>query len=259
MQPAVPPNASLRDEAKPRDTGLHAFGSRRILGLRVDASSYGRAVEAILEMAATGGGVTCVATVHMLMEAYDDPGYGRILNASELVTSDGMPLVWALRALGLPQAERVYGPDLTPALCAAAASCGVPVGFYGGTPEVLDALSRALLARFAGLRIAFRHSPPFRALTAEEDAQVVDAIRESGTRILFVGLGCPGRSAGWRSTASGSTAPRWASAPPSTSWRATSARPRAGSRAPVSSGCSAWCASRAACGVAMRCTIRASW
>src|SRR5262245_9261440 len=113
--------------AKPRDTGLHAFGSRRIVGLRVDASSYGRTVEAILEMAAHGGGVTCVATVHTLMEGHDDPGFGRIVNASELVTSDGMPLVWTLRALGLPQAERVYGPDLLPALCAAAAATGVPV------------------------------------------------------------------------------------------------------------------------------------
>ena len=34
-------------------------------------------------------------------------------------------------------------------------------------------------------------SPPFRALTPEEDERVVEAIRESGARILFVGLGCP--------------------------------------------------------------------
>src|SRR5215813_13725321 len=100
-----------------RDAGLAAFGARRILGMRVDASSYERAVLAILDMAEAGGGTTCVATVHMVMEAYDDPGFQRIVNSADLVTSDGMPLVWALRARGLGEAERVYGPDLVPAVC----------------------------------------------------------------------------------------------------------------------------------------------
>jgi N-acetylglucosaminyldiphosphoundecaprenol N-acetyl-beta-D-mannosaminyltransferase len=34
-------------------------------------------------------------------------------------------------------------------------------------------------------------SPPFRKLTPEEDAAIVQQIAESDTRILFVGLGCP--------------------------------------------------------------------
>ena len=177
--------------AKPRDAGLGAFGSRRILGMRVDATSYARAAEAIAEMAETGGGVTCVANVHMVMEACDDPAFQRAVNASELVTSDGMPLVWTLRARGLPHAERVYGPDLVPEVCALAASRGIPIGFYGGHPDVVARMGERLVARFPGLRIALAMSPPFRALSAEEDAQVVEAIRESGARILFVGLGCP--------------------------------------------------------------------
>jgi N-acetylglucosaminyldiphosphoundecaprenol N-acetyl-beta-D-mannosaminyltransferase len=174
-----------------RDAGLAAFGARRILGTRVDASNYDRAVTAVLEMAETGGGVTCVATVHMLMEAFDDPAYRGVLNGSELVTSDGMPLVWSLRALGLREAERVYGPDLMPAVCRAAAERGVPIGLYGGTPAVLDALMRRLTRDYPGLRIAFAHSPPFRALTPAEDEEIVAAIRDSGARVLFVGLGCP--------------------------------------------------------------------
>jgi N-acetylglucosaminyldiphosphoundecaprenol N-acetyl-beta-D-mannosaminyltransferase len=184
------PAADAAPERK-RDAGLAAFGARRILGMRVDASSYERAVTAILEMAETGGGTTCVATVHMVMEAFDDPAYQRVVNAAELVTSDGMPLVWTLRARGLPEAQRVYGPDLVPAVCAEAARGGVPVGFYGGSPEVLAALTRRLAVRLPGLRIAFAMSPPFRPLTPAEDAEVVADVRESGARILFVGLGCP--------------------------------------------------------------------
>jgi N-acetylglucosaminyldiphosphoundecaprenol N-acetyl-beta-D-mannosaminyltransferase len=157
----------------------------------VDASSYARAAQAIVEMAEAGGGVTCVTSVHGVMEGFDDPSFQRVLNAADLVTSDGMPLVWALRALGLREAERVYGPDLTLTVCAAAAQRGLAIGLYGASPEVVDALSQRLAARFPGLRVAFAMSPPFRALTPEEDARVVEAIRESGTRILFVGLGCP--------------------------------------------------------------------
>ena len=177
--------------AKPRDAGLGAFGSRRILGMRVDATSYARAAQAIAEMAQAHGGVTCVATVHMVMEACDDPSFQRIVNASDLVTSDGMPLVWTLRARGLADAQRVYGPDLVPEVCALAAARGIPVGFYGGSPEVMARMTERLAARFPGLRVAFAMAPPFRALTPAEDEQVVAAIRESGARILFVGLGCP--------------------------------------------------------------------
>jgi N-acetylglucosaminyldiphosphoundecaprenol N-acetyl-beta-D-mannosaminyltransferase len=127
----------------------------------------------------------------MVMEACDDPSFQRIVNAADLVTSDGMPLVWTLRARGLPAAQRVYGPDLVPEVCALAAARGIPVGFYGGSPEVVARMTERLAARFPGLRIAFAMGPPFRALTPAEDEQVLAAIRDSGARILFVGLGCP--------------------------------------------------------------------
>jgi N-acetylglucosaminyldiphosphoundecaprenol N-acetyl-beta-D-mannosaminyltransferase len=65
------------------------------------------------------------------------------------------------------------------------------VGFYGGSPEVLDELVLRFSRRFPELKIVFAFSPPFRPLTSEEEARVVGGIAEAGTRILFVGLGCP--------------------------------------------------------------------
>jgi N-acetylglucosaminyldiphosphoundecaprenol N-acetyl-beta-D-mannosaminyltransferase len=135
--------------------------------------------------------MVCVATVHMVMEAWDDPDYRALVNGADLVTPDGVPLVWALRALGAAGATRVYGPRLTEILCERAAGCGVPVGFYGGAPEVLERLCARLAARHPGLRIAFRASPPFRPLSSDEDARIREEIRASGARLLFVGLGCP--------------------------------------------------------------------
>jgi N-acetylglucosaminyldiphosphoundecaprenol N-acetyl-beta-D-mannosaminyltransferase len=166
--------------------------SRRILRTRVDATSYRHATGQVLGWAAAGESrYVCVATVNNLIEGCDDPGYNALMEAADLVTPDGMPLVWGLRLLGVPDASRVYGPDLTPLVCEEAARRGVPVGFYGGQADVLDDLAASLTTRYPGLRIAYRWSPPFRPLTAEEEAKVADDLVRSGTRVLFVGLGTP--------------------------------------------------------------------
>ncbi len=160
--------------------------------MRVDATSLEDATNRALAWSKAGESrYVCVANVHMVMEAYDAPDFRRIVNTANLVTPDGMPLVWMLRRLGFPEQERVAGPDLTLRICEAASQEGVPVGFYGGTPEVLESLVTNLKRKYPTLKIAYAYSPPFRPLTPEEDTQVVEEINSSGTRILFVGLGCP--------------------------------------------------------------------
>jgi len=167
------------------------FGPQ-ILGMRVDPTSYEEATRKVLAWAGAGESrYVCVASVHMVMEAHDDPGFKALVNAADLVTPDGMPLVWMLRRLGYPQQERVYGPELMLRVCERAARQGVPVGFYGGHPEALEALVNNLKSRFPGLRVVYAYSPPFRSLTPEEDEKVTGEINASGARILFVGLGCP--------------------------------------------------------------------
>jgi N-acetylglucosaminyldiphosphoundecaprenol N-acetyl-beta-D-mannosaminyltransferase len=166
--------------------------ARRILGMRVDATSYAHASHEILRWARQGESrYVCVATVNNVIEAYDNPGYQAVIEAADLVTPDGMPLVWGLRLLGVAGATRVYGPDLTPVVCQLATEQGVPVGFYGGAEDVLGTLTARLERRFPGLQVVYRSSPPFRPLTPEEERQTVEGLHRSGARILFVGLGAP--------------------------------------------------------------------
>ena len=175
--------------SKPRHTALP---HRTVLGMRVDATSYEDGARRVLAWAGEEQGrYVCVANVHMTMEGWDDPAFRRLVNDADLVTPDGMPLVWALRRLGTHDAQRVYGPTLTLHVCDLAAREAVPVGFYGGRPEAIDRLVPNLRARFPALTVAFAESPPFRALTPAEDEAVVARIRASGARVLFVGLGCP--------------------------------------------------------------------
>jgi N-acetylglucosaminyldiphosphoundecaprenol N-acetyl-beta-D-mannosaminyltransferase len=178
-------------ERAARAPSLADVGSRRILGLRVDGLRTSVAANAVVELAQAGGGVVCVSTVHMVMEAFDAPDFQRSVNAADAVTPDGVPLVWALRALGLPETRRVYGPTLMQLVCRRAEEQALPIGLYGGSPEVLARLRELLLERHPLLQIVFAASPPFRAASEQEDAETVDAIEASGARILFVGLGCP--------------------------------------------------------------------
>ena len=100
--------------------------TRRVLGMRVDATSYQHATAEILRWGSLGESCyVCIATVNNVIEAYDDPAYRAVMDGAALVTTDGVPLVWALRLLGVDGATRVYGPDLTPILCERAAALGV--------------------------------------------------------------------------------------------------------------------------------------
>jgi N-acetylglucosaminyldiphosphoundecaprenol N-acetyl-beta-D-mannosaminyltransferase len=166
--------------------------SRHILNMRVDATSYEDASRRVLSWAREGrAAYVCVATVHMVMEAVDSVTFRRVVNGAELVTPDGRPLVWALRWFGVAGATQVRGTDLTTYVVERAARENVPIGMYGGTPELLEVFARVLKKRYPDVRIACQIAPPFRPLTPEEDKAVTQEIVDSGARILFVGIGCP--------------------------------------------------------------------
>jgi N-acetylglucosaminyldiphosphoundecaprenol N-acetyl-beta-D-mannosaminyltransferase len=174
-----------------------ASRSRFILGARVDATSLDQATQLIIDWATRSESrYVCVAAVNNVIEAHDDPHLMEVMNGADLVTPDGMPLVWWLRWLGVQEATRVCGPDLTPRILERAATEGLAVGFYGGDPNVLDRLVATARRRWPELSIVYAFSPPFRELVAAEDDVVVRDINGSGARILLVGLGCP-RQENW--------------------------------------------------------------
>lgn len=95
------------------------------------------------------------------MEAFDDPGFRSMANSADLVVADGVPLVWALRALGLPQQHRVrVTPDLLLDVFAICEARGIRMGLYGGTPETLAAFVAFLGDAAPDLEVSFTWSPP---------------------------------------------------------------------------------------------------
>jgi N-acetylglucosaminyldiphosphoundecaprenol N-acetyl-beta-D-mannosaminyltransferase len=164
----------------------------RILGTRVDPTSLSNATRVVLQMAENARhGYVCAANVHMIMEGYESPEFQDMVNGADIVTPDGMPLVWLLKGFGFSGQQRVYGPDLMLCVCEAAEKAGISIGLLGSTEEVMDKLKRNLELRYRDLRIAYMYSPPFRALSSEEIDLIAHDVRDSGAKILFVGLGCP--------------------------------------------------------------------
>ena len=166
--------------------------NKYILGQRVDYTTYRLAVEEIIGYSKNQiSSYICASNVHMIMESYDDINFQKIVNGADLITADGMPLVWALKLLGIKKAERVYGPNLMIELLKVCASRNINVGLYGGEKEVLDKLVKKLPIVYKGLVISYAFSPPFRKLNNNESKKVISKINNSKCKILFVGLGCP--------------------------------------------------------------------
>jgi len=164
----------------------------RVVSLDTTVIDIDSAIQCIAEMArARRSAYVCFSTVHMVMEAYDDPEFAARVNAADMTVTDGMPLVWMQRRQGREDGGRVRANDLMIKLCEYAAENNLKVGFYGGRQEVIDAIKERAGNELPDLQVAYAYSPPFRPLTGEEDAAITEEIKNSGAQILFMGLGCP--------------------------------------------------------------------
>jgi N-acetylglucosaminyldiphosphoundecaprenol N-acetyl-beta-D-mannosaminyltransferase len=165
---------------------------KTILGIRVSSTNYASAADQVQTWARAGESrYICAANVHVLMTAYDSGEFNKAVNHADLVTPDGMPLVWMLRLKGDKGQTRVYGPTLMLHVVEMAAREKIPVGFYGSNDQTLQKLILRLSGLYPGLKVAYAYSPPFRPLDVQESAQITRDIAASGAHILFVGLGCP--------------------------------------------------------------------
>ncbi len=181
------------DTQLPKSTALPWPEKLDVFGVGIAATKYEQASDVIVDAAQRGERklVSCYA-VHALITFCEDEELRALSNDFDMVTPDGQPVRWALNLLHKAQlTDRVYGPNLMLHLCRRAAEGGVPVYLYGGSPSVAEELPRNLQQMLPDLQIAGSESPPFRALTPEEDQQVIDRINDSGAGIVFIGLGCP--------------------------------------------------------------------
>lgn len=163
-----------------------------LLNVRVGVLTVDRAAARLLKMASSRRrGYVCVAPVSTLVDARLDPDYCRVVNAAEMVTPDGVPVVWMGRFKGFRDIQRTYGPDLMQAVCDQGRASGLRHFFYGGTPEVCDKLVRFLKEKYPGIVVAGAVAPPYMKRAELISAGHREQIERSGADVLWVGLGSP--------------------------------------------------------------------
>lgn len=166
---------------------------KEVFGVRVTPTTYDESISCIIEAAKKKQSCTIdYMPVHGLMLATENKEFQSANKQFDMVCPDGQPVRWALNHFhktGL--SETVCGPISTLKVCEAAAKEDISVYFYGSTNKVLAALNENLLEKIPNLKIVGLESPPFRALTEDEDSEMIERINNSGAGILFLGLGCP--------------------------------------------------------------------
>ena len=164
-----------------------------VLGVPLALTDYEKTLDWIDAMADSGSrGYVCVAAVHTVMASQEDPELRDAVLGSDLTVPDGQPLVWAMNALGHDLPSRVYGPELMDRACARAVETGMRFYLYGGRNQgALVQLALNLRRRHPGLKIVGGYAPPFRDLSAEEEAWVAEDINRSGADVVWVGIGVP--------------------------------------------------------------------
>ena len=123
-----------------------------------------------------------------IVRARNDPELQEIMRRADLVTPDGIGVVWMARVLGQPLRERVSGVDLMDGICERASRKGYDVYLLGAAPGVAEQAAANLCRRYPGLRIAGCHHGYF---SPGEEPGVVAQIAGSRPDILFVAMGIP--------------------------------------------------------------------
>lgn len=160
-----------------------------ILGCRLDTVDAAEAATQIMALARQGGGAQIVTLgTEMVVHAQRDQGFRAIVNGSALSLCDTVGVLAVARRRGAGITDRVTGVELIGELCRRSSLEGLPVYFLGGAPGVAADAAGILEALYPGLSVVGARDGYFRP---EETGDVVTAIRNSGAKLLFVGLGFP--------------------------------------------------------------------
>ena len=165
---------------------------KNLLGVGISMGVYDDFTGNIIELAREKkGGYICVANVHMIIEAYDDPEFAGVINNADIVTPDGKPISVMLKFLIGKKQERVAGMDLFPDLIRIAEKLNLSVFFYGSTDHSMSKVVSRINRDYPGLNIGGTISPPFGDISPELFSDHLAEIRKKDPDIVFVVLGCP--------------------------------------------------------------------
>lgn len=165
------------------------FPTIEVLGLPVTKLTPTEALSEIVRIyEQEAPALVAYANAHTLNLSVADPAYRDVLSKAAIILNDGAGVALAARISGQRFPANLNGSDFNPEILGLAAERGWPVFFLGAKPGVAQRAAEALRSRYPALQVA-GHRDGYWA--PSEAAEVVEAIRSSGTTVVMAALGNP--------------------------------------------------------------------
>ncbi len=113
-----------------------------------------------------------------------------VINRADLITPDGIGVIYASRILKRPLKAKCAGYELGIEMIKYSNESGAKIFFLGGKPGVAEAAKRKLLESYPNANIVGTHDGYFKKEGEENDA-VISEINAASPDILYVCLGVP--------------------------------------------------------------------
>lgn len=160
-----------------------------ILGVKVDMVTISQAADIIMNFFDEDKFHSVFTpNSEIIMRAYKDEEFCRLLNSASLLTADGIGVVYASKLLKKPISERAAGYDIACRVLEKMNSTGHKLFLFGGKPGVAEEAKENLLKKYPSLNIVGMRNGYFKP---EDEAQIAEEINKSGADIVFVCLGAP--------------------------------------------------------------------
>ena len=165
----------------------------RVGHLEIDVVRFDEAIDAVDELVSAGeGGMVFTPNVDHVVLAEEDEGLRAAYASVDLSLVDGVPVLWAARALGTRLPAKISGSDLLEPLIARAAERGWRVYLLGGQEGVAARAKEVFERRYPGLRVVGVSSPVVdSSKPLSEQESILAPIRQARPDLLFLALGAP--------------------------------------------------------------------
>ena len=132
--------------------------------------------------------------VDHIVKFQKDLGLQDAYKLASLVVTDGKPVVWAAKLLGIGIPETVPGSDLVPAIFDHAQANNLPISIFllGAMPGVADRAKTVIQTKWPVIKVVGTLSPDFGfEKKPDVSSQICEKINASGADLLVIGLGAP--------------------------------------------------------------------
>lgn len=161
-----------------------------ILGVMVDKVNVSEASDKIMEYIEAKDRVATVFTPNseIIMMAYRDEKFKDLLNSSDMLTADGIGVVYASKIVKNPISERCAGYDIACMVLEKLSSKGGSVYLFGSKPGVAETAGKNICGKYPGIRIAGYSDGYF---DDEKEKTIITNINRANPDLVFVCLGAP--------------------------------------------------------------------